>query len=131
MLQLTRVTKQALAGDAARPGCVALKRPYKEDCDSCRDKLFAVCCMMQEPLENHNAYTFTLEALPADLQRRVLAAVPLQQRIGDFTSTSRSMQAAAVAATQQLHLEDISQNTANAFTSWLLNTATTAFSTWT
>jgi hypothetical protein len=61
-----------------------------------------------------------LPQLPADVLPRVLAHVPLQQRLGSCSLVSRSMRAAAVAATDTIQLPELtSQAKADALCAWL------------
>jgi hypothetical protein len=61
-----------------------------------------------------------IESLPADILVRILAAVPQEQRLGSCAVASRRMQAAAVLATLQLQLKDISsQNRADSICAWV------------
>jgi hypothetical protein len=95
-------------------------------CCSCKDTAAATasyykcpflltCYMLQEHQQAKQ-----LPQLPAGILQQVLSHVPLQQRLGSCSLASRSMHAAAVAATEEISLAELnSQQKALDLCQWL------------
>jgi hypothetical protein len=78
-------------------------------------RLFLTCRLLQKQPQHEQ-----LPQLPAGILQQVLSYVPLHHRLGSCSPASRSMHAAAVAATDDIYLPNLnSQQKASELCQWL------------